>query len=94
MKAANQQKVAAAQKVASAENSALATGQALSDEDKMTQQQKENAMQYRITDCLTDIRGNDLDAMIETACKNRWHGKLTIWRWNGRQWKYVRVFEF
>lgn len=50
--------------------------------------------QYRITDCLTDMQGDDLDAIISEATKNRWHGKLTIWKWNGRQWKYVRKFEF
>ena len=50
--------------------------------------------QYRITDCLTDMQGNDLDALITQATEKRWHGKLTIWRWNGNQWKYVRKFEF
>jgi hypothetical protein len=59
---------------------------------------KETAMntpsQYRITDCLTDMQGNDLDALITHATEKRWHGKLTIWRWNGRQWKYFRTYEF
>ena len=59
---------------------------------------KETAMntpsQYRVTDCLTDMQGNDLDALITQATSKRWHGKLTIWRWNGLQWKYVRTYEF
>ena len=62
------------------------------------QTNKENKMntssKYRITDCLTDIKGNDLDALIDQATAKRWHGKMTIWKWNGRQWKYVRTFEF
>ena len=59
---------------------------------------KENEMnaakKYRITDCLTDLQEDDLDALVEKATANRFHGKLTIWRWNGSQWKYVRRFVF
>ena len=64
-----------------------------------TENQKErNAMnaakKYRITDFMTDLQGDDLDALIDHATAKRWHGKLTIWKWNGSQWKYVRRFEF
>ena len=65
-----------------------------------TENHKENTMNqmnqnaYRVTDCLTDMTGNDLDALIEKATAKRWHGKLTIWKWNGRQWKYVRTYTF
>lgn len=66
-------------------------------EQNANETNKESTMNqntYRITDCLTDITGNDLDALIEKATAKRWHGKLTIWNWNGRQWKYVRAYTF
>ena len=41
---------------------------------------------------LIDKKSNSKDALIAFATKQ--HGVLTLWQWNGKQWKKIETFIF